>query len=261
MSKTQIRVVEYLPMCFTIILLNVSSGCNIAQSFNCEQFSSAETECESLRLTGSCIDDLLPLLGLLLPTNEITLNEIPAELQFALQDRPKFDVTNNPLQDVVLGTLIGDFTSLHGCWARVENEPLSDESGEWTEAEFMIIDLDGGFIHSVRMTAVDGHPCQEDSRPFIQIFDSMIIDVFDDRLILEGIGDFSAQTTGAVNPDGSLSFHLLARFGWELSVGPEFEKIFTVDNDFLATSENRGENPLEKSDLWFRTDCAEVGDN
>ena len=215
------------------------------------------TECEGFRLSGFCATPNIPLIYIAVYESTV-LREVPSELEFVLVDRDKFNTTEHPLRNVTLGTVIGDSAELSGCWARVEDTVLADGSGQWVEAEFMTIDLDVRLVQETRMTAVDGHPCLDDPRPYIQLFDWQINTISDNELTLDGIGDTGARTTAGVNPDGTLSFHFLARFGWEISDGPEFRKLFTVDGNFLATSKNRGENPLEEADLWLRVDCAEV---
>jgi hypothetical protein len=245
-----------------IVLVPLVGGCFAAVSVPeaCVLAEQGEgTDCELMRLSGLCVEATLAQAPSLYDDlAAVTLEVVPPELQYVLDHRARFTIEDHPLADVPLGTAIGSSSELAGCWARVQSDVLPDGSGGWVEAEFCRIDLDEGIIRSGRMTGVDGQACLEDARPFIQIYDDQVREVQDDRMLLEGIGCSQTRTTAGVNSDGSLSAHVVARFGWELSIGLQIERLFTVDGSFLATSKNRGTDPGAR-DLWLRLDCTEVG--
>ncbi len=245
----------------SLVLVSLIGGCfgYISTPEACLLAEEGEgTDCELMRLSGQCLEATLALSPSLYENlATVTLDEVPPELQYVLDNRDRFTIEDHPLAEIPLGTVIGELSQLEGCWVRVQLEVLTDGSGEWVEAEFCRVDLGESMIHSARMTGVDGQTCLEDSRPFIQVYEDQVNEVLDDRLVIEGVAGSDEQTTAGVNSDGSLSPHLVARFGWELSIGLEVERLFTVDGDFLAASKNRGTDPAA-SDLWVRVNCAEA---
>lgn len=245
----------------SLVLVPLISGCfgYISTPEACLLAEQGEgTDCELMRLSGQCLEATLALSQSLHDNlAAVTLEVVPPELQYVLDNRALFTIEDHPLADMPLGAVIGEFSQLEGCWVRVQSEVLPDGSGEWVEAEFCRVDLYEGMIHSARMTGVDGQTCLDDSRPFIQVYEDQVNQVLDDRLVLEGVVGSGERTTAGVNSDGSLSPHLVARFGWELSIGLEVERLFTVDGNFLATTKNRGTDPTA-IDLWVRIDCAEA---
>ena len=82
----------------------------------------------------------------------LTLQAIPTELQFVLDNRELFGVDEHPLRGIVLGTVIAPPASLDGCWARIETERLpGDGSFEWVVADYPLhepIGFDGRLIYA-----------------------------------------------------------------------------------------------------------------
>lgn len=216
--------------------------------------------CEALRVSSDWILSFeLPWWAVLVygSGEEQVLEEIPTALQFVLDNRATFVADVHPLQDIEPGEVIDGAEALNGCWGRVQTVELVDGSGSWVDAEAIVIDLEASTFVAQEMTGVDGAECSSDPRPSIRVFAQEIISVEPDHLFLRipGAGD-SDNTIAGVDPDGGLSDHPSASFGWFLSAGSEYEKFFSVDGDLLVTTPNGGIG-LPYVDRWFRFTCPE----
>ncbi len=214
------------------------------------------SDCELERAMGDYIQsfDYPGWFTLLLGSGEEQfLDEIPRALQFVLDNRAAFVADVHPLQDIEPGEVIDGVEALNGCWGLVQTTEYADGSGSWVEAEAVIIDLEAGTLVSQEMRGVDGFDCSADPRPSIQVFVLEILSVEPDRLLLRFSSGGLEKTIAGVDPDGSLSYHDLAAFGYEVSLGMESSRSFTVDGDFMVTL--RGE--AIDTEKWFRFTCPE----
>ncbi len=236
-------VPRFTDPCFFEALANIDE---------CSTVELSGTLCDQVRTSELCVLAITPAQP---QEQNVTLREVPRPLAAVLEHRSETFLDDHPLQDAPLGSPIGPMELLNGCWSRVQNETYDDGSAEWIEVEWLRIDLMTGSFNHVGITGVDGNSCLCDSRPYIQVFEEKVIEVTSNQISLEILGDFDDRTTAGMNSDGTLTFHLVARFGWEIGVGSHYEKSFIVDGDFLATSKNRGAEPETDRDLWVRTAC------
>lgn len=188
----------------------------------------------------------------------VTLLEIPAALQAVLDNREAFTFDTHPLQDIEPGTVFDLFGLLDGCWGRVEVEQYADGSGAWVEAAALTVDQSAGTFNLERMIGVDGFACATDTRASVIAFEHRIDTSTPGVLELTILGDLEAdRTTAGIDNDGSLSFHLHARTGWELSIGNAFTKLYTVTGNYLVTDRTSSVATTSGVDLWIRLDCPE----
>ena len=238
----------------------------------CEEdaVAQAETVCEELRVGFECQAQIFALIPWpfsdLFGFKDSTLKEVPQELQFVLANRARFEISDHPLADVTLGAGGTDSAQLAGCWVRVQNMRLEDDSAEWVEAAFLTIDLENAVFETSVMKGVDGQPCYGDPRPYIVVSAERIVSVSDENLTVEGTGQLpedtlvAERTTAGLNPDGSVSTHIFARLEWQdIGFSHPYEKPFALAGDFLATSTERGQIAPTNHALWTRLDCSEVG--
>lgn len=241
------------------LLLFALTSCVPIFPAECEDPTPGDTFCEAFRraATGCAVFYTGVFASLWIGDgSDLALTALPDELEFVLSQRTALLNIDHRLADVELGTVIGPSEQLDGCWSRFETRRFPDDSGEWLEAEFLHIDLPASRTYRVLMTGVDGNPCLDDSRPRIRIFDSEIVELLGDRYTVELGSPFGARTTGALNDDGSISFSLLERLGWEISIGHKPELLFTVDGDVLATSDLKEVGSPDLKNLWTRIDCS-----
>jgi hypothetical protein len=185
----------------------------------------------------------------------LTLQEIPTELQFVLDNRELFSVDEHPLRGVGLGTVIAPPASLDGCWARVETERLpGDGSFEWLIAEAWRLNTAAGTLEEHIMKGVEGTPCFTDRRPIVQTFEETILETDAVRVTVRTDNGLAA----GLDDDGQLSFHELGIIGAAVSIEHERFFFFTVEGNYLITSEEQYD-PAQPSDedidYWVRFDC------
>ena len=187
----------------------------------------------------------------------LTLQEVPRELQTVLDNREFFIAREHPLVDVLPGTEIEPLDSLNGCWGRVELESLGDDdSFEWVVAEAWRIDLGANTLDEYIMKGVDGTPCLSDHRPIVQSFHNTIQETDDTRVTVRSESGLAA----GLDDDGSLSFHQLGIVGIAVSIDQERFFFFSVEGDYLITSEEPydPQQPLRADmDFWVRFECPE----
>ncbi len=188
---------------------------------------------------------------------ELTLREVPGELQTVLDHREFFIALEHPLVDVLPGTDIEPLESLNGCWGRVELESLGDDdSFEWVVAEAWRVDLSANTLDEYIMKGVDGTPCLSDQRPIVQSFHNTIQQTDDMRVTVRTESGLAA----GLDDDDSLSFHELGIVGIAVSIDQERFFLFSVEGDYLITSEEQydPQQPLRNDmDFWVRFECPE----
>jgi hypothetical protein len=188
---------------------------------------------------------------------DLTLAEVPVELQTVLDYQEFFIAREHPLVDTLPGTEIDALESLNGCWGRVELETVGDDgSFEWLVAEAWHLDLDAGTLDEYIMKGVDGVPCFTDTRPIVQSFGDGIVGTEADRVTIQTEDGLA----GGLEEDGSLSSHELGAIGVAVSVGHERFFLFTVEGEYLITSEEQydPQQPLRADiDYWTRFECPE----
>ena len=188
-----------------------------------------------------------------------TLVEMPITLQTVLDFREFFIARDHPLVDTLPGTEIDPIESLDGCWGRVEVEQLADDgSFAWEVAEAWRIDLAAGTLDEFILKGVDGVPCLSDDRPMVQTFVNTIVETSETRITLR---TDDGQAAG-LEDDETLGSHELAVVGVAVSIDRERFFYFTVDGDYLISSEE-GYDPQEPlradMDFWVKFGCPEQG--
>lgn len=218
------------------------------------------SDCEALRVFGDWMQSIVPPFWVTLlygPPSEEFLDEIPKALQFVLDNQATFIADAHPLENIEPGEVIDGTEALNGCWGRVQSKEYADGSGSRIDGEAVIIDLEAGSFMTQQMKGVDGNDCLSDSRPYIIVFAHEILSSEPDHLLLRISGGIDDKTIAGVDPDGSLGYHQLADFSYEISLGNEYPMSFTADGDFLITTSDDGAKFLDDTDRWFRFACPE----
>lgn len=242
------------PWILGIALLLSASGAACAPS-------TPTTLCERIAAGGAdIIDALFGYVEEELTPEEIdalTLQAVPGELQTVLDYQEFFITREHPLVDALPGTEIEPLESLDGCWGRVELESLGDDdSFEWVVAEAWRVDLSANTLDEYIMKGVDGTPCLSDQRPIVQSFHNTIQQTDDMRVTVRTESGLAA----GLDNDDSLSFHELGIVGIAVSIDQERFFRFSVEGDYLITSEEQydPQQPLRADmDFWVRFECPE----
>jgi hypothetical protein len=185
----------------------------------------------------------------------LTLSTIPGDLQYVLDNRATFELSDHPLRNVLPGTVLEPLDALNGCWGRVETESLGDDgSFIWVVAEAWRIDLDAETLDEHIIKGLDGTPCFSDDRPIVQSFQDTTLQTGSQRVTVRTDNGLAA----GLDDDGGLSRHELGTVGAALSIERERFFYFSVQTDYLVTSEEQynPEEPLvDDLDFWVRFPC------
>jgi hypothetical protein len=199
----------------------------------------------TITLTGcGTVATLLLCGGIELPTD---LTEVPADLQYVIDNREMFEVTDHPLEGVTPGTVIDDLeASIDGCWGYVGTE--REMQGDVTLAVVYKIDLDRGLMQMQEFLGLDGSVSMLDNLPAVVVRDREITAVSETEVALEALFSDGAL----MEEDGTLRGDCVIGMGVTLSLAVPI--LVTADDDTMLTFEDFT-SPLKR--YWVRFDCVE----
>lgn len=241
-------------VCTSVVILTCFSGLVALGSGCCPPVPEPDASgCEILRWHEQCLARITPFENSD-HVDRLVLDSIPAELEYVMNHRETFLLEKkHPLADVEPGTILGAADGLSGCWGRIQLGELQDPSASFLVAGAVVIDPTTNRYSCQQLNGLDGMPCLEDRRPYVVALEQRILAIEADRLVLQMPRfDDDVATIAGLEPDGTLTFHSLARYTWELAAGQEYSKRFTIDGDhMIATSNGVG----TATHLWVRFPC------
>jgi len=182
------------------------------------------------------------------PPTELT--ELPRDLKYVIDNREVFEVTDHPLDDVTVGTVIDSIgESLNGCWGYIGAEKVSAlYETEIAVAAVYKIDLDRGLVQMQEFCGLDGSLGAWDDLPAVFVRDRRITAISDNELVLDALYSDAAL----LEEDGTLRGDCLTAVAATMSVA--LPVLVTVDGDTMATFEDFN-RPLRRR--WTRFECVE----
>ena len=195
----------------------------------------------------------------------LRIAEVPAELQFVLDNRELFEGDAHPLEEVTPGTIVDDpAEGLSGCWGRVATEevddsPIGEDGGEGglvdvLVAEVLRFDLDTGMVQQQKLIGVEQPLMMYGDLPAVVVFDIDLLSLSDDQIELE----FADGDGGVINDDGTLGADLLVLLQVSFSLGARITQLLTLNGDALATwtatADSEPQDAINQRS-WFRFDC------